>query len=192
MQIYESDGELWKAFLSGDKEAFSVLYYQYSDILFSYGCRMINDREVVKDAIHDLFVKLYHNRLNLNETDYVRFYLLKALRNTLILKLEKRSNLSIDADESLLFQVELLNSESDELDEMFSEEQKQELTRAMNVLTPRQREAIYLRYISEVPLEEIAQMLDMNYQSARNLIHRSLLKLRKELIPILIVLFSFF
>lgn len=192
MRRYGSEGELWKAFLLEDKEAFSTLYYQYSDILFSYGCRMVADRELVKDAIQDLFVKLYNNRSNLSETEHVRFYLLKALRNALILKLEKRPNLSIDADINLLFQVELSVSDDDGDDEMFSEEQKKELSRAMNTLTSRQREAVYLRYINEVPLEEIAQMLDMNYQSARNLIHRSLLKLRKELLPLFILFLSSF
>lgn len=192
MRRYGSEGELWKAFLLEDKEAFSTLYYQYSDILFSYGCRMVADRELVKDAIQDLFVKLYNNRSNLSETEHVRFYLLKALRNALILKLEKRPNLSIDADMNLLFQVELSVSDDDGDDEMFSEEQTKELSRAMNTLTSRQREAVYLRYINEVPLEEIAQMLDMNYQSARNLIHRSLLKLRKELLPLFILFLSSF
>lgn len=192
MRRYGSEGELWKAFLLEDKEAFSTLYYQYSDILFSYGCRMVADRELVKDAIQDLFVKLYNNRSNLSETEHVRFYLLKALRNALILKLEKRPNLSIDADINLLFQVELSVSDDDGDDEMFSEEQTKELSRAMNTLTSRQREAVYLRYINEVPLEEIAQILDMNYQSARNLIHRSLLKLRKELLPLFILFFSSF
>lgn len=189
MRIYGSEGVLWKAFLSGDKEAFSALYRIYSDVLFSYGYRMVGDRDMVKDAIQDLFVKLYNNRLQLNETDYVKFYLLKALRNALISKLEQQRNVSLDADESLFTQLELTMDEEEE-EESFSELQKKELTRAMETLTARQREAVYLRYISNVPLEEIAQMLDMNYQSTRNLIHRSLLKLRKELLPLVIMLFS--
>lgn len=193
MSISDNDVELWKAFLLGDKEAFSALYYLYSDVLFAYGCRMVGDREVVKDAIQDLFVKLYYNRKNLSETEHVKFYLLKALRNALLLKLEKRPSLSIDADENLLFQVEHLMSENeDESDELFSETQREELTRAMSTLTARQREAVYLRYISNVPLDEIAQILGMNYQSTRNLIHRSLLKLRKELLPLFLLLFSTF
>jgi Sigma-70, region 4. len=58
----------------------------------------------------------------------------------------------------------------------------------MKTLTSRQREAIYLRYIREVPLEDIASMLNMNYQSTRNLIHRSILKLRKELLIAIFIL----
>jgi DNA-directed RNA polymerase specialized sigma subunit, sigma24 homolog len=78
--------------------------------------------------------------------------------------------------------------EEDDPDEIFSEDQKKELSRAMKTLTSRQREAIYLRYIREVPLEDIASMLNMNYQSTRNLIHRSILKLRKELLIAIFIL----
>lgn len=188
MEIYSSESEIWKAFLSGDEKAFSTLYYMYADVLFSYGRKIVNDREMIKDTIQELFIKLYHNRKNLNETEHVKFYLFKALRNRLISKLTLRTNLSLDADKELLFQIEITLQEEEEPDEMFSENQKEELSRAMKTLTSRQREAVYLRYIQEIPLEDIAQMLDMNYQSARNLIHRSIIKLRKELLIIAFLL----
>jgi RNA polymerase sigma factor, sigma-70 family len=188
MEIYSSESEIWKAFLSGDEKAFSTLYYMYADVLFSYGHKIVNDREMIKDTIQELFIKLYHNRKNLNETEHVKFYLFKALRNRLISKLTLRTNLSLDADKELLFQIEITLQEEEEPDEMFSENQKEELSRAMKTLTSRQREAVYLRYIQEIPLEDIAQMLDMNYQSARNLIHRSIIKLRKELLIIAFLL----
>lgn len=191
MDIHSSENGIWKVFLSGDEKAFSTLYYMYSDVLFSYGHRIVNDREMVKDAIQELFIKLYHNRKNLSETEHVKFYLFKALRNRLISKLESRTLLSLDADNELLFQIEIALQEEDDPDDIFSEEQKKELSRAMKTLTSRQREAIYLRYIREIPLEDIAAMLNMNYQSTRNLIHRSILKLRKELlIAIFILLLS--
>lgn len=188
MEIYSSESEIWKAFLSGDEKAFSTLYYMYADVLFSYGHKIVNDREMIKDTIQELFIKLYHNRKNLNETEHVKFYLFKALRNRLISKLTLRTNLSLDADKELLFQIEITLQEEEEPDEMFSENQKEELSRAMKTLTSRQREAVYLRYIQEISLEDIAQMLDMNYQSARNLIHRSIIKLRKELLIIAFLL----
>jgi len=188
MDIHSSENSIWKAFLSGDEKAFSALYYMYANILFSYGHRIVNDREMVKDAIQELFIKLYHNRENLNDTEHVKFYLFKALRNRLISKLESRAHISLDADNELLFQIEIAMQEEDDPDEIFSEDQKKELSRAMKTLTSRQREAIYLRYIREVPLEDIASMLNMNYQSTRNLIHRSILKLRKELLIAIFIL----
>ena len=45
-------------------------------------------------------------------------------------------------------------------------------------LSPRQREALTLYYIEERKYEDICEIMDMNYQSVRNLMHRGLTKLR--------------
>ncbi|WP_286860436.1 RNA polymerase sigma factor, partial [Proteiniphilum sp. UBA5510] len=45
-------------------------------------------------------------------------------------------------------------------------------------LTPRQREIIYLRYMQELDYEEIAILMEINYNSARRLVHRSIEHLR--------------
>ena len=48
----------------------------------------------------------------------------------------------------------------------------------LNQLPPRQKEALTLYYIQEKKYEDICMLMDMNYQSVRNLIHRGILKLR--------------
>ncbi|MCD8164699.1 MAG: sigma-70 region 4 domain-containing protein [Bacteroides sp.] len=58
---------------------------------------------------------------------------------------------------------------------------KRKFETVLSSLNPRQKEAFYLRYQLELSYEEIAQLLGINYQSARNLIHRSMLKIRKNM-----------
>ena len=43
----------------GNTKAFSTFYNSYIDILFNYGCILTQDRELLKDCIHDVFIKLY-------------------------------------------------------------------------------------------------------------------------------------
>uniref|UniRef100_UPI0025AFC27D sigma-70 family RNA polymerase sigma factor n=2 Tax=Bacteroidales TaxID=171549 RepID=UPI0025AFC27D len=57
-------------------------------------------------------------------------------------------------------------------------EQINEIKRILHVLTPRQREIIYYRFIEEMEYDEICQVMDINYQSAYNLLQRSLQKIR--------------
>jgi RNA polymerase sigma factor (sigma-70 family) len=52
------------------------------------------------------------------------------------------------------------------------------VAKLLNILSPRQRKAIELYYIEERKYEDICCIMDMNYQSVRNLIHRGMLKLR--------------
>jgi RNA polymerase sigma factor (sigma-70 family) len=54
------------------------------------------------------------------------------------------------------------------------------LNKLLNDLPGRQKEALFLRYNQGLTVEQIAEMLDVNYQSASNLLHRGLLTLRKE------------
>lgn len=56
--------------------------------------------------------------------------------------------------------------------------QKKKLQKAIEQLSSRQKEAIYLRFIRDLSYEEIGEVLGINYQSSKNLISRTLVKLR--------------
>lgn len=58
----------------------------------------------------------------------------------------------------------------------------------LSLLTDRQREIIYYRYIEELSIEEIAVLTGMNYQSVQNTIQRSLKRIRESL-PLIIIFF---
>ncbi len=57
--------------------------------------------------------------------------------------------------------------------------QKNKLTKSLKMLSDRQREAIYLKFIQELTYDELCEVLEINYQSAKNLISRTLIKLRE-------------
>lgn len=59
----------------------------------------------------------------------------------------------------------------------------------MTTLSPRQKEAIYLKFVSNLSYEEISKVMQMNYQSARNLVFRGLEKLRQSYPKDLIFIF---
>jgi len=65
-------------------------------------------------------------------------------------------------------------------DDYATKEKVIHLNKLLNELPSRQKEALYLRYHQGLTVEQIAEMLDVNYQSASNLLHRGLLSLRKE------------
>lgn len=186
-EAYSTEQELWKAFREGNRSAFAQLFNSYSDAMYAYGRKITADSELVKDTIQDVFVKLYNNRTNLGDTQSVKGYLLVALKRTLINHYHASSATLLFIDEvnacnetgDLPFEIELLTQSSSDDDTEVEEERRAQLTVALQELTPRQREAIYLYYIQEIPLNEIPALLGMNYQSTRNLLHRAMLKLRQ-------------
>ena len=54
------------------------------------------------------------------------------------------------------------------------------IKRILDGLTPRQREIIYLRFLHQMDYKEIAVIMNLSEQAARNLTHRAMDKLRKE------------
>ena len=67
-----------------DHNAFDRLYNLFYAPLCVFANRYISDQDSVRDCIHDVFVKIYSNRSNLNTTTNIKFYLFVALKNELI------------------------------------------------------------------------------------------------------------
>ncbi len=58
-------------------------------------------------------------------------------------------------------------------------EQKERVLNAFSKLSNRQKEIIYLKYYQQLNYDEISEVMNINYQTARNLLHKSILSLRK-------------
>jgi RNA polymerase sigma factor (sigma-70 family) len=168
----------WRHFLSGDNNAYKWLYKTNIQTLFSYGNRFTRDPEIIKDCIQEIFTVIYKNRNRLIVPDNVRVYLMVSLKNKLIRTLQKREFFYEDiSDDTTQFVLEpTVEEEYIENEEIIRQQKK--VKEILSILTPRQKEIIYYRYIQELELDEICSLMDLNYQSAKNLIQRSLKKIR--------------
>lgn len=185
--MINTDTLLWNDFKRGNRDAFHVIYKNHVQALFKYGCNFSQDEAFVKDCIHDVFIDLVRYGSALGSTNNIKLYLLKSLKRKIVKSLYKRRHFKVLEKEDVEFQYYL--SEEDEMaDDMGSQNRSQLLNTAMTVLSPRQREAIYLKFVSNLSYEEISNLLEINYQSARNLIFRGVEKLRAAL-PKEIILF---
>ena len=175
------DASLWKLFIRGEEKAFGEVYRRFYSLLKSYGMRMTGDRELVCDIIQELFVKLIQNCRNLHPTDNVRFYLLCAFRHKLtevFASMRQTEDITECAD-YFSFDSEEANRLFDKDDETLERERK--LAKAVSMLSGRQREILYLYYVKELSHREIASLLSINVQSSKNLLCRTLCRL-KELV----------
>lgn len=67
--------KLWESFIKGETAAFEEVYRRYYSLLYSYGIRMVGDRELVADTIQNLFVKFISKR-----TKQIRFYIISIMQ----------------------------------------------------------------------------------------------------------------
>ncbi len=175
-----NEAELWSKVLSGDMTALSLLYKQNYNLLFNWGMRFVSDAEFVKDCIQDVFVKICSSR-KLSSTPYVRSYLLTSLRNMIFDRVASaHDDVSISGR---LFEIDDNDSGIEQLfkDDDDSRMLGRRLVMAYNSLTYNQRVSVYLRYVRGLSYKEIAAVMEMNPQSAMNLVSRALKSLRSEM-----------
>ncbi|GHT61958.1 DNA-directed RNA polymerase sigma-70 factor [Bacteroidia bacterium] len=174
-------------FHARDEFAYTCLYNQYADTLLAYGIGLGFEKETVKDAIHDVFLKLYFNRESLKDIDNLKFYLLRMLKNRLLDILKTTVDTSDIGIQELNFSITTTI-----LDELIGDEERlalqNKIEKLLSCLTDRQREAIYLRYMQEMSYDEIAGLLKMTPQATRKLIFRAMERMRE----LDLVLFYFF
>ena len=187
------DDALWASMRSGDESAFEELYRRYFQVLFGYGKRVTQDENLVNDTIQDLFVDLWRTRHSLSQAQSVRFYLFSSLRRKIhrSIKQDHLNSEDLDAvsEEFLPTQISPEASFSNS-EELFI--QTEQLNSWLSQLPPRQNEALVLRYYHNLEYAEIAAILHIKEQTARNLVQKALFILRKFAIYFIIILLKIY
>jgi len=175
MNDKENDSLVWEQFRQGKKDALAELFCKYFPDLFKYGCKFSDDTEVIKDTIQELFLDLWHQKAP-PPVQSIKAYLIKAMKYKLLKIVEKsRKTTSFDGQSNVSFEV------SHESFVISSEEDKKkvlQLIAALAKLPNRQREIIYLKYYLNLSYEEICDIMQIQYQVARNQISQAIKTLK--------------
>ncbi len=172
---------LWKKFKEGDKEAFSEIYYDNYNALYNYLNKIGGNISLTEDCIQDLFLNLWRTRKKLAAVQSIKSYLLASARRDLIKKIQKNRKIEHHSKEIFLEEPNLSFSEEEIVINLeTSNEEKNKITKALNSLPKRQKEAIYLKYYEGLSYEEVADLMGVNYQSVINLIYKAFKALRNN------------
>jgi RNA polymerase sigma factor (sigma-70 family) len=155
------------------------MYAEFYNDLYHYGIKIIGNSDEVKDRIQDLFYKLWKNKGNLKQPENIRAYLLRGLRTIILdyIKVYKNRYKTSEISEDILFS---LKTEPQYNPDESANELTGKLYYELEQLPARQKEAIYLHYIKETKYKEVAEIMNINIQSARNLVHEGLCKLKEK------------
>ena len=164
-------------FVAGDDRAYSKIYELYAKDLYAFGLSFHAKTELIEDAIHDIFVEIYIRRQNLQDVDNLKYYFLAAFRNRLFFLL-KRDSYTFEITEKNTFELEEKDSQEKWIEKEEKSEQKRLIKRLMSELNQNQREALHYRFVEGLSIDEISSLMNINYQSTKNLIHRSLKKIK--------------
>lgn len=187
------DFTLWNKLKAGDEKAFSSLFEKYYSDLVRYGNSLCLYEDRVQDCVQDVFTDIWVYRESLSTSVVIKAYLLSSVRKR-IARLYQRD--PFFKKESNLETTEFLfdfSIEQQLIDDEITAEKVLQLNMLINNLPSRQKEALYLRYHQQLTVDQIAEIMSVNYQSASNILFRGIQNLRKdwkENISIILILAS--
>lgn len=175
--------DFWDLIKKGNDLAFSQLYNQYAEMLYAYGIKIIGNEELVSESIQSLFVYIFEKRERLSRPDSVKAYLCSSLKRILIRESSKMHSskfLSMeDVDENRYDFKLTLDIESTLIKGEHEQAYLHKLQSALDSLSPRQREVIYLKYYKSCSNDEVAEILSIDNQIVRNLAYHAIKRMRE-------------
>ncbi len=168
----------WQEFIDGNREALGNIFRLYFEDMVAYGMKIVPSEDTVKDHIQELFVRLWEKWFQLVPVRNVKVYLLICVKNDLLQtsrnNASAKNKLPDEADQfSISVEDFLIEKEEDTA-------LAWKIASSLEKLTARQREVIYLRFYHNMDFPQLAEMMEMNVQSVRNLLFRALEKIRGE------------
>lgn len=167
--------ELWQELKRGQKNALEQLFLLYYADLFRYAVKFSGDEALAEDHIQDLFLNIWKRRDYLGEVTSVKTYLWTALRRSLIHHQREKGQKAKALNKRDMYEVGMQFSEEEiVIREEENKAKREALKNALNKLSPRQREIIYLRYYNGMTYEEINSITSLNYQTLRNHVYNAM------------------
>ena len=186
MTLKPLDTRLAKLARKGDQRAFAEIVDLYTDKLYHMSYRMTGNRQEAEDVVQDAFLRVFSNLDRYDENQKFSTWIYRIATNLCIDRLRKRKRVySLDAESSEhegLDGYSMLPGDhrTPESELMLSETQRI-IHEAIGTLPPKYKSVMVLRYLQELSLQEISQVLDIPVTTVKTRVHRGREFMRKKL-----------
>jgi RNA polymerase sigma factor (sigma-70 family) len=167
-----TDQELLGQMAIGSELAFSSLYKRYWEKAYVTAARKLDDKELAKEIVHDIFLDLWRRRQELVITHFSA-YLMKAVNFRIINALiQRKDNFFFDILENpqqSFYEADLAIREKELIDLVSS---------WIEVLPEKRREIFVKHYFQHLTTEEIASSMQISRKTVQNQLSLSIQYLR--------------
>ncbi|UHG91526.1 RNA polymerase sigma factor [Spirosoma oryzicola] len=159
-----TDTELTLRLKQHDEAAFETLFRRYYHFLYSIAIQYVKDPALAKDALQDVYLKLWINREHLDPSQSVRNYLSTAMRHQMIntIRDEKRAILRHLSHQATRPDVDTSTEETLTLSEYGSV-----VLAGLRQLSAQRRQVFILRSEKGLTNEEVASQLQISSNTAK-------------------------
>ena len=176
-----NDTEIISKVLSGDHASFAVLVNRYQSYVFTLTLRMVKGREDAEEVAQDVFIKAFKYLADFKGASKFTTWLYTIVNNTCISFLRKKKLDIHSLDNEKVFEV-AENQDSGIRANMIEQKSKLAMVNdAINMLTKDDAQIITLFYKAEQSLEETAQILGIETNTAKVRLHRARTRLKEKM-----------
>lgn len=148
-----------------------------SNKLLRFALYLIQDEEEARDAVQDIFLKLWQKRDSLDRVENIEAFAMRMTRNRCLDLLRSRNAAIIGNQRLKKVQEEYQNLQKEiELSESASM-----IKKLISQLPAIQQTIMFLRDVEQYEYEEIAKITEMNVNAIRVVLSRARMKVREEL-----------
>ncbi len=184
----ESDHDLVKRVLRGDKDAFGGIMQRYQRPIVNYCYRMVRNYEVSTDLAQEVFIKAYNSLRSYDPRYKLSTWIYKIASNHLIDHLRKKEPRWVSIEQSQEEgnrPIEIRDpSAMGERDAVFADKQER-IEEAIMRLPPSYRKLVVLRHVNDCSYEEMARICSIPLGTVKNRLFRAREMLRASLEGIL-------
>ncbi|MDO9333589.1 MAG: RNA polymerase sigma factor [Dehalococcoidales bacterium] len=155
---------------AGDKEAFRTLVEQYRSILFGTAYLMMRDRGLAEDAVQEALIQIWKHLPSFRLKSSIKTWLVRIVVNEVKQQFRKKQVPTVPLEQASEVVEDLDKAET----VMIRNEDRQHLWRTMEMLPQEQREAVVLRYFSELTVPEIAAVTGQREGTIKSRLSRAL------------------
>jgi RNA polymerase sigma-70 factor, ECF subfamily len=183
-----SDHSIVRAVLAGDKEAYGALVCAHSATVFRVALRIVGNEADAEEIVQETFLRGYQGLESFQQRSAFGTWIYRIAVNCALnrisrpgIEAEYRHGEESDPEEKT---VQVASPDADPERALLSREISAAQQMAMQRLTPTEKSAFVLRHFEDRSMNEIAEVLGISPNTAKQTVFRAVQKLRRELEPL--------
>jgi len=183
-----NDHSVVRAVLAGDKEAYGALVRAHSATVFQVAFRIVGNEADAEEIVQQAFLRGYQRLESYQGRSTFGTWIYRIAVNCALNRIsqpgiepEYRHGEESNPEEKT---VQLAAQDADPERVLLSREISAAQNLAMQRLTPTEKSAFILRHLEERSTTEIAEVLNIAPNAAKQAVFRAVQKLRRELAPL--------
>lgn len=174
----QSDIELYKSFLNGNKEAFNQLILRHRKQLTLFIMKYVKKLEVAEDIVQDSFVYMLINKVDYDFKYSFRTYIYTIAKSRTLNYLKNKSKIVSMED---VLTAKYYNEEMNIEEIYIKKEEREKIQKAIKKLKKDYQIVIYLYDFQGFKYREISEILNQSMSKTKMMIHRAKKQLKNIL-----------